>query len=135
MTDVDFLDLAGEIQAEAAGRSFFPWRGRLKDPENLLRSFHLLSIAPGHTRGNHAHPGYLEWLYPFHGTGIFFWEAVSGGVQEKEIEGGRTLIKIFPGVGHALKNPGPEILYLLAWREASGDGPRKPEKVERPVSR
>jgi oxalate decarboxylase/phosphoglucose isomerase-like protein (cupin superfamily) len=120
MTAVQFIDLRSAIHNDARGMSFFPWQGRLPEPGDLLKTFHLISIRPGHTRGNHLHPGHAEWLYPFHGDGILLWEADPGRVEERLISGDSTLILIPPGIAHAVKNPGPEILYLLAWREEIG---------------
>jgi uncharacterized RmlC-like cupin family protein len=133
MTEIQFIDLSGEIHADARGMSFFPWQGRLQEPQFLLATFHLVSIRPGHTRGNHLHPGHAEWLYPFHGAGVIRWEAAAGQLREWLITGDRTLIHIPPGLAHALTNPGPEILYLLAWRELAGDGPTEPETVPHPL--
>jgi uncharacterized RmlC-like cupin family protein len=128
MAALEFIDLSGEIQEDLRGIIFFPWRARLQQPRDLLATFHLISIRPGQTRGNHLHPGHEEWLYPFHGRGILIWEA-AGAVQEKEVSGTRTLIRIPPKVAHALRNPGPEMLYLLAWRERAGDAPEEPETL------
>jgi uncharacterized RmlC-like cupin family protein len=134
MAEVQFIDLSGEIHADARGMSFFPWQRRLSEPQVLLASFHLVSIRPGQTRGNHLHPGHAEWLYPFHGAGVIRWEAASGQVREQVIAGDRTLIYIPPGLAHALTNPGPEILYLLAWREEVGAATAAaPETVPHPV--
>ncbi|MFA4901665.1 MAG: cupin domain-containing protein [Desulfobaccales bacterium] len=121
MVTVQFIDLSGEIHADTRGMSYFPWQGRLQAPEDLSKTFHLVSIRPGHSRGNHYHPGHAEWLYPFHGIGSLIWEVDPGQVQERLISGDSTLIYIPPGIAHALKNPGSEILYLLAWREAVGE--------------
>jgi quercetin dioxygenase-like cupin family protein len=120
MAAVHFIDLRSAIHRDARGMSFFPWQGRLKQTGDLLRTFHLISIRPGHTRGNHLHPGHAEWLYPFHGDGVLFWQEASGQAQERLISGDSTLILVPPGIAHAVKNPGPEILYLLAWREEVG---------------
>jgi dTDP-4-dehydrorhamnose 3,5-epimerase-like enzyme len=120
MVEVHFIDLHNEIHRDDRGMSFFPWQGRLQDPGDLLKTFHLISIHPGHTRGNHLHPGHAEWLYPFHGDGVVLWEVDPGQIRERLISGDSTLILIPPGIAHAVKNPGPEILYLLAWREAFG---------------
>jgi uncharacterized RmlC-like cupin family protein len=134
MTAVQFIDLNGEIHADDRGMSFFPWQGRLQAPEELNRTFHLVSIRPGHARGNHLHPGHAEWLYPFHGEGILVWEVAPGQVQDRLISGDCTLVYIPPGIPHAVKNPGPEILYLLAWREIVGDAPATdPESVPHQV--
>ncbi|MFZ5448070.1 MAG: cupin domain-containing protein [Thermodesulfobacteriota bacterium] len=121
MAAVQFIDLRSEIHSDDRGMSFFPWQGRLQSPEDIFNSFHLVSIRPGHTRGNHLHPGHGEWLYPFHGDGVIIWEAASGQTQERLVSGDSTLIYIPPGIAHAVRNPGPEILYLLAWREAVGE--------------
>jgi oxalate decarboxylase/phosphoglucose isomerase-like protein (cupin superfamily) len=130
MAEVHFINLSNEIHVDARGISFFPWQGRVHAPENILNTFHLISIRPGHTRGNHLHPGHIEWLYPFHGDGLLLWEIDPDQVQERLISGDSTLILIPPGIAHAVKNPGPEILYLLAWREEV-DGARasEPETV------
>ena len=90
MTDVRFIDLGGEINADDRGMSFFPWQGRLTEPAGLLQTFHLVSVRPGHTRGHHLHPGHAEWLYPFHGDAIFTWEASPGQVREQVITGDRA---------------------------------------------
>jgi dTDP-4-dehydrorhamnose 3,5-epimerase-like enzyme len=129
MPVVQFIDLNPTIKADARGMSFFPWQGRLQKPGELLQTFHLVSIQPGTIRGNHLHPGHAEWLYPFHGAAVFIWESDPGQIQERLISGDRTLIYTPPGVAHALKNPGPEILYLLAWRELSGSELTGPETV------
>jgi uncharacterized RmlC-like cupin family protein len=134
MAEVQFIDLSGEIKADARGMSFFPWQGRLQKSQVLLTTFHLVSIRPSQTRGNHLHPGQAEWLYPFHGAGVIRWEAAPGQVRERVVQGDRTLIYIAPGLAHALTNPGPEILYLLAWREAAGTATAtEPETVPHPV--
>ena len=129
MTEIHFIDLSGEIKTDARGMSFFPWQGRLKAPGELASTFHLISIRPGQSRGHHLHPGHGEYLYPFHGRAVFIWEAAPGQVRERVISGDTTLIHIPPGLAHAVTNPGPELLYLLAWREVSGPGSGEPETV------
>jgi oxalate decarboxylase/phosphoglucose isomerase-like protein (cupin superfamily) len=135
MAEVQFIDLSGAIHADARGLSFFPWKDRRQEPGGLLQTFHLVSIHPNQTRGHHLHPGHEEWLYPFHGAAVLTWETALGQVRERVISGNRTLIHIPPGLPHALTNPGPEILYLLAWREATGPGPTDPETVPHPLGR
>jgi oxalate decarboxylase/phosphoglucose isomerase-like protein (cupin superfamily) len=134
MSAVQFIDLQHEIKVDARGMSFFPWQGRLQAPGDLLQTFHLISIRPGQTRGHHLHPGHEEWLYPFHGDSVFMWESAPGEVQERHITGDRTMIHIPPGIAHALTNPGPNILYLLAWRGVSGSGSPEPETVPRTLA-
>ncbi len=117
MKTVEFIELSQEIREDDRGFSFYPLKGRIREPASLPGAFHLVSIAPGQARGHHLHPGLWEWLYPFHGVGIFLWEPRPGDRQAREVAGHRQIIRIPPGVPHALRNPGPEPLYLLAWRE------------------
>jgi hypothetical protein len=133
MAEVQFIDLSGQIKADARGLSFFPWQGRFPAAEDLFPTFHLISILPGQSRGHHLHPGHSEWLYPFHGRAVFTWEAAPGQVRQRVISGDHTLIHIPPGLAHAVANPGPEILYLMAWREAVGPGPAGPDTIPHPL--
>jgi mannose-6-phosphate isomerase-like protein (cupin superfamily) len=121
MESLQFIDLSKELREDSRGFSFYPLKGRAQEPERLPEDFHLISIAPGQVRGNHLHRGRWEWLYPFHGTGYFMWEPHPGDLRERLVSGRRLLIRIPPGVAHALRNPGPEPLYLLAWREGKTD--------------
>jgi oxalate decarboxylase/phosphoglucose isomerase-like protein (cupin superfamily) len=136
MSEIHFIDLSGEIKADPRGMSFFPWQGRLQAPGALPATFHLVSVGPGQSRGHHFHPGQAEYLYPFHGRAVFIWEAAPGQVIERVISGDRTLIHIPPGLAHAVTNPGPEILYLLAWRQGEGaaTGLGEPETIPHPLS-
>jgi hypothetical protein len=135
MAEVQFINLSGEIKDDPRGMSFFLWQGRFEAPGDLPSTFHLISIRPGQSRGHHLHPGQAEYLYPFHGGAVFTWEVAPGQVQERLISGDRTLIRIPPGLPHAVTNPGPELLYLLAWREVEGAGPSpgEPETIPHPL--
>ena len=133
MSEIHCIDLSGEIKADDRGMSFFPWQERLQAPGDLLPTFHLVSIRPGQSRGHHLHPGHAEWLYPFHGRAVLTWEAAPGQVRERVISGDRTLIHIPPGLAHAVTNPGPELLYLLAWREATSNRHADPDTVPHPL--
>jgi oxalate decarboxylase/phosphoglucose isomerase-like protein (cupin superfamily) len=132
MSDVEFIDISNQTHRGERGFAFFPWQGRVANPQEVLRTGHLVSIQPGHTRGNHYHPGQQEWLFTFHGAGVLVWEA-AGEIRERLVAPDTTLIRIPPGIGHALTNPGPEVLYLLAWRQPTGKGPTEPESLPRIV--
>ena len=121
MEAVQFFDISREIREDSRGFSFYPLKDRVQEPGTIPEAFHLVSIAPGQVRGNHLHPERWEWLYPFHGTGFFLWEPHPGDLRERMVSGRRLLIRIPPGVAHAVRNPGPEPLYLLAWREGGPD--------------
>ncbi|MBM4293663.1 MAG: cupin domain-containing protein [Deltaproteobacteria bacterium] len=121
MAEVEFIDLAPHLHEDHRGMAYFPWQAqKLRDPASALHTFHLVSITPEQVRGNHLHPAYEEWLYVFHGQGVLWWETGAGELKKRLMANGRTMIYIPPGVAHALENPGPEILYLIAWRERSG---------------
>ena len=128
MADPEFIDVSATMAQDGRGFSFFPWRDRAADPNEVVRTVHLVSIQPGRSRGHHYHPGHEEWLFTFHGAGVLAWES-GGRIRERTISGNGTLICIPPGVPHALTNPGPELLYLLAWRQPAGSGPAEPESV------
>ncbi len=133
MAEIEFIDISGEIREDARGTSFFPWQGRFRDPGELLQNFHLISILPGQTRGDHSHPAHVEWLYVFHGSGRFLWEEADL-VRERRLAGHRLMVRIPPGIAHTLANPGPEVIWLLAWRERVRADPDQPETVPRPLS-
>jgi oxalate decarboxylase/phosphoglucose isomerase-like protein (cupin superfamily) len=134
MEVVEFIDLTEEIFEDPRGLSFYPFQGRVGRSEVLIRNFHLVSIRSGQVRGNHAHPGQVEWLYPFHGAGEFVWETPAGIKQTRRLAGGRHLIRIPPGIAHAMHNPGPDPVYLLAWREPVAEGGSEPDTVPHPVT-
>jgi len=134
MAEVEFLDISGETHEDPRGFVFFPWQEGVQKPQDLLPTFHLISIAPGRVRGNHLHPGHREYLFTFHGAGVLLWEDPAGEVRERLLTGRSTLVRIPPGLAHALRNPGPEILYLLAWRERLKDSPGEPETVRRTLT-
>lgn len=136
MAVVEFLELFEEIKEDPRGFVFFPWQGQagVQKPQDVLRTFHLVSVAPGEVRGNHLHPGHQEYLFTFGGEGILTWEEKEGEVRERRLSGHRTLVRIPPGVAHALRNPGPEIIFLLAWREKAGSGALEPESVPRLIT-
>jgi oxalate decarboxylase/phosphoglucose isomerase-like protein (cupin superfamily) len=132
MKEVVFFDIQSEIYQDARGLSFHPLKGRLRQPEKIAASLHLVSILPGQSRGNHLHPEQAEWLYPFEGAGVFVWQEVNGEVRERPISGHDTVIFIPPGIAHALRNPGPEVMFLLAWRESEG-GTEENETLPHPL--
>ncbi len=122
------MDVSTEIREDRRGLVFFPLQGRTCNIEECCRTFHLVTINPGEVRGNHHHPAHVEWLYLFPGEGVVLWREEGGGCQEQRVSGHKTLIYIPPGVPHAVRNSGPRVLYLLAWREAAGQ-PAEAETV------
>jgi len=128
MPEVEFIDISKDMPRDERGFVLFPWPALKADPREVLRTGHLVSIQPGHSRGHHLHPGHEEWLFLFHGVGRLLWET-DGQTRERLVPPDTTLIRIPPGIAHALTNPGPGVLYLLAWRQPAGDGPTEPETL------
>ncbi|MGA9756066.1 MAG: hypothetical protein WBV23_13090 [Desulfobaccales bacterium] len=56
MAEVHFIDLSGEIKADARGMSFFPWQARRKVPGGVLSTFHLISTHSGPDPGTPPPP-------------------------------------------------------------------------------
>jgi dTDP-4-dehydrorhamnose 3,5-epimerase-like enzyme len=127
--DIQFLELGDSLHRDERGFAYFPFQNlpdSLPKPE-MCGNCHLISIEPGHLRGQHRHPGKTEWLLLFHGMGQFYWRTTGDGqVHQRLLSGLQTLVVIPPGIPHTLRNDGPHALYLLAWRAAvpaAGDAP------------
>ncbi|MFH1137533.1 MAG: cupin domain-containing protein [Pseudomonadota bacterium] len=84
-------------------------------------SMHLVVSRPGAVRGNHYHPDQAEWLFLCAGASIFSWEEDGAG-RRVELTDGAYLIRIPPGLPHAVVNQGDEDSLLLAFREKGGSG-------------
>ncbi|MDD5254409.1 MAG: cupin domain-containing protein [Candidatus Nanoarchaeia archaeon] len=76
-----------------------------------------LTVArPGVVKGNHYHNRKTEWFCVIKGKGILVLVDEKNN-EKKEInvsEDDLSIIKIPPGIIHAIKNTGKEDLYLLA---------------------
>jgi oxalate decarboxylase/phosphoglucose isomerase-like protein (cupin superfamily) len=129
--DMQFLDLGGALRQDERGLVYFPFQNLPESlpREEMCRSCHLISIAPGEVRGQHQHPGKTEWLYVFHGQGRLFWRSRDGQLQQRLLADHRTLVVIPPGMPHTLRNDGADLLYLLAWRAALEPGREEPDTV------
>lgn len=73
-----------------------------------IRKIALVEIPPGSSIGFHIHDGTEEIYYILSGKGIY-----TDGDRDVEISAG-TLTITPSGTGHAIKNPGPKTLKLLA---------------------
>jgi oxalate decarboxylase/phosphoglucose isomerase-like protein (cupin superfamily) len=135
VADIQFLDLGDSLRQDERGEVYFPFQNL---PDSMPRaemctSCHLISIVPGQLRGQHQHPHKTEWLYVFHGQGQLFWRRQDGSQQQCGLDNNRTLVVIPPGIPHTLRNDGPTLLYLLAWRAALQSGQEEPDTIFEPL--
>lgn len=122
--DIRFLDMGDAWREDERGFVCFLFQHLepTAPAREVCASCHLISILPGQVRGQHQHPLKTEWLYVFQGQGEFFWRPQGDQVRQRRLSGNRTLVVIPPGIPHALRNDGPDPLYLLAWRAALQPG-------------
>ena len=73
-----------------------------------IRKIALVELPPGSSIGFHIHDGTEEIYYILSGKGIY-----TDGDREIEVSDGTVTITP-SGTGHAIKNPGPDTLKLLA---------------------
>lgn len=86
-----------------------------------VKNIHVGSIEPGQIRGNHFHEGQREWMIIFGGQAVFYWRD-EDGVGQKEInEKDLFLFELEAGIGHAIKNTGINLVYLVAASNAVHD--------------
>ena len=109
------------------GWSSYPFMFGFGGREVDIRGVHVVSIYPGQVRGNHYHEKTNEFLYIFAGNGEFIWEE-DGGLKSHIVHGTPTVITIPPGIKHAFRNLGEDIVYLLAVRDGEFD-PKNPDIV------
>ena len=90
-------------------------------PDGHINNVHLVSIRPGHIRGNHYHEQLTEYALFIAGSGILaVLDRQSEQRQEISISTseGPVLVKLPAGVVHAIKNTGTETLYVLNYSNA-----------------
>ncbi len=80
-------------------------------------TFHIVSMEPGTIRGNHFHPQVTEWLFFCGGPILLAWQDPdSETIQKNLIANNHSFAIIPPGVNHAVKNTGNQVVYLIAFR-------------------
>ena len=91
---------------------------------------YLCVIGPGETRANHYHETTTEWFCAVRGTGLLLLKDVDTGETRRVMvsEEMPATVVIPPRVAHALKNPGPHHLHVLAYADAQYDE-SKPDTV------
>lgn len=124
MTRVRIVSLDDHVYTDKRGWAFFPFTAET-DPRPAACdpvSLHVVQTEPGGVRGNHRHPHAAEWLHVFGGAARLYWEE-NGTIVEERLEAAGHLVYIPAGVAHAVRNPGPGPLYLVAFRDQAGPEP------------
>lgn len=82
--------------------------------ENMNQIYFSIS-KPDAIRGNHYHERKIEWFSVVKGKGMMILKNRSSNKKEKHILSGDkpSIIKIEPGISHALQNIGEEDMYLI----------------------
>ena len=129
--ELQFLDIRDFSNRDERGIVYFPFQNLPASLpiHEMCASCHIISIEPGHIRGQHHHPGKTEWLLLVHGTGQLFWRTRDGEIQQRLLDDFKTLVVIPPGIPHTLRNEGADPLYLFAWRAALSSGKDEPDTV------
>ncbi len=90
-------------------------------PDGDVKNLHLVSILPGHVRGNHYHETLTEYALFIAGDGLLaVLDRQTGERQEILIStsDGPALVKLPAGIVHAIKNTGVDTLYVLNYSNA-----------------
>lgn len=82
--------------------------------ENINQVYFSIS-KPNAIRGNHYHKRKVEWFSVVDGVGTLILEDIKSNVKEKLTLTGKTpaIVKIKPGIAHAIQNTGHEDMYLI----------------------
>ena len=99
-----------------------------------LRDAHVMTLEPGHVRGNHFHRVRHEVLLMLPlATWSFHWDSGEGTeVQTQRFEGDAAAVLIPPNCSHAIRNDGQSLLYLVGLADLRYD-PDDPDVFRRAV--
>ena len=122
MEEVEFIEAKEAFSESVKGWVIFPFQSEAL-PFNRVdgTSYHVVKTEPGEIRGNHLHQGVEEWLHIFGGQAVFHWQTSDGQRHRREIENDYTIVRVMPGVAHAVSNPGPNPVYLVSFRTEQPD--------------
>jgi len=107
-------------------------RGWVLEPVALqtlaaARNAHAVFTEPGAVRGNHYHPRGTEVLVVV-GPAQVRWRE-GGALRDVDVPPGQAFRFTIPaGVAHAIRNPGPQPLFLIAFNTVAHD-PDRPDAV------
>lgn len=107
-------------------------RGWVVEPAGLetlaiARNVHVVLTEPGCVRGNHYHPQGTE-VFVVVGPALIRLRD-SAGLRDVDVPEGQAFrFTIPPGVAHAIRNPGPRPMCLIAFNTVVHD-PARPDVV------
>jgi UDP-2-acetamido-2,6-beta-L-arabino-hexul-4-ose reductase len=80
-----------------------------------IEQIHFAVSKPGAVRGNHYHKSRTEWLFVTSGIGRILLEDTSANERKELAVSGDTpvLVKISPGIVHAIENCSNKLMHLL----------------------
>jgi dTDP-4-dehydrorhamnose 3,5-epimerase-like enzyme len=118
MTDIRIHRLDKLIWEDDRGWGVRPLEAAGLTGGKSVGDVHVVSLRPGHVRGNHYHDG-PEWLLVFGGTlEVRSRRGDEGALGVETVEGDNpVLLEIPPGVRHSLKNESNSTLFLLAFSD------------------
>lgn len=117
MSKIEFIEARESFHESVRGWAFFPFQAEAVPYSKIDgTSYHVVMTNPGEVRGNHLHPEVVEWLHVFGGPAIFHWRDEDGTKHRREINNDHTIIRIEAGIAHAVSNPSPHPVFLVAFR-------------------
>lgn len=85
-------------------------------------NFHVASMQPGTSRGNHKHKHSTEWLLIFNGKCRFSWLPIdndnSKELAESIVITEPTMLIIAPGTPHLIENISEKTVFLFAFNDS-----------------
>jgi len=80
-----------------------------------IGQIHFSVSKPGAVRGNHYHNRKVEWFCVVKGKALLVLEDINSGEKHELVLSGADpqLVKVFPGVVHAIRNAGNNVMYLI----------------------
>jgi UDP-2-acetamido-2,6-beta-L-arabino-hexul-4-ose reductase len=96
-----------------------------------IGDFHIVSIKPGKTRGNHFHKNATEWILFLGGKATLIWRKVGEKLVNKiEVAGNApTLYKISRNIEHTVINNDQCDIYLIGISDNENRGTVKSAKL------
>jgi len=123
MSPLKPITLAGADARDDRGLRIYPLAAAGLTWETV-ENLHVLSLAPGATRGGHYHEHAREWIFIFSGPArISWWEP--GGEETHTLtvaEGEPAFFEIYPRTAHSVHNPSDREIFLVAFNDRAGGG-------------
>lgn len=87
-----------------------------EEVKNQMKHFFVSYSNPGSIRGQHYHTKKIEWFYIIKGEAEIVLENIKTKERKKlkSTSDKPQLVKMEPGIAHAIKNTGKEEMILLA---------------------